>query len=433
MSGHNLPDQLRHAPFEATTVKLFYVPALDGHLIGAGITVPTGTSTGWAKSAIFLHTDGAAGQQFYVNEGSGSSCLFKRVEAGDINLLDSEYIKLGTANDVTLTWNGSALALAFLAHDTGAFTIGSGSRDIDIKWFAGAADDYVQLDVGEKRLILNDVDLLLRDNDELQFGTGVDVAAVYNSTRQALVFKPTSDYMDIEGLSDRYSLSWIAGQWGKPGINADSEPATPNQAEIIVMQQTDQLFEVLGTNASSDDVTINAEGGITFTLDGGDGDEIILLPHLNASQSGWTTVTWDTDQEVRWECNIKTGADITNSIIWAGLKKTDTEVMITDTDQCFFRYEDGVNSGKWEAISSISGTDDAHDSAVTVAINTVYHLVIAIQADKTAKMYINGALVETSAVLDTVGLIPYIGVAADGAAEAKTLHVRGQGISRNFA
>ena len=69
-----------------------------------------------------------------------------------------------------------------------------------------------------------------------------------------------------------------------------------------------------------------------------------------------------------------------------------------------------------------------------MAVDTDYHLVIDIQSDRTAKFYINGTLVETSAALaDAIDLIPYIGVAADGAAAAKSLIVRSQSIIRDFA
>lgn len=225
----------------------------------------------------------------------------------------------------------------------------------------------------------------------------------------------------------RVGLRWNAGERGKPGINADIQ----NAAESVRMI-TDPNFEILGTNASSDDVTYDSEGGILFTTDGADGDEVILLPHLDANQSAWSQWTWGTDKQVVWECLIKTGAAITNSIVWAGLKLTNTEVTATDADQCFFRYENGVNSGKWQAISSIGGADDAADSGVTVAAGTFYRLKIVIAADRTARMYINGVLVETTAALtDATDLIPYIGVAADGAAEAKNLVIYNQSISRS--
>lgn len=269
--------------------------------------------------------------------------------------------------------------------------------------------------------------IALEDGGLVNIGTGIDGTATYNATRQVFEVKMKGDFLSTVGLSDRIKLTWVAGAHGKPGLNADIQ----NAAEATRMI-TDPWFEVLGTNASSDDVTYNAEGGITFTTDGADGDGVILLPHLDTNQSPWAQITWGTDQETRYECLIETGADITNSIVWAGLKLTNTDVVATDDDQCYFRYENGVNSGKWQAVSSIGGSDDASDSGVTVAASTKYHFVIDIQSDRTALMYINGVLVETSAALtDATDFIPYIAVEADGAAEAKTLTIYGAEISRN--
>jgi hypothetical protein len=226
--------------------------------------------------------------------------------------------------------------------------------------------------------------------------------------------------------SSRFALEWVAGQRGKPGVNGDIQ----NIAEATRMV-ADADFEVLGTNASSGDVTFYAEGGIKLETDGADGDEIILLPHLDANQSAWAQVTWGTDKAVAWECVIKTGSAIDNCIIWAGLKLTNTEVTATDDDQAFFRYEDAVNDGEFQCVSSVGGTDDAHDSGLVVAVDTVYHLQIVITAARTAEFWVNGVLYETSAALtDTTDLIPYIGVASDGAAEAKHIYVFSQNISR---
>ena len=228
-------------------------------------------------------------------------------------------------------------------------------------------------------------------------------------------------------LSDRYGLKWIAGQRGKPSLNADILNATEATRMIA-----DPDFEVLGTNASSDDVTFNAEGGITFTTDGADGDGVILLPHLDANQSPWTQVTWGSDKEVEWECIITTGAAITNSIIWAGLKLTNTDVVATDADQVFFRYENGIETGNWVTVISVGGTDHAVASGLVVAVSTKYHLKIQIDSDRNVKMFINGTLYETSPtpLTDAIDFIPYIAVEADGAAEAKTLTIHSQAISR---
>jgi hypothetical protein len=224
-------------------------------------------------------------------------------------------------------------------------------------------------------------------------------------------------------LSRRYELRWVAGQRGKPSLNADIQ----NSAEATRMI-ADPDFEVLGTNASSDDVTFNAEGGVTFTTDGADGDGVILLPHLDANQSAWTQVTWGSDKQVEWECFIKTGASVADVVIYAGLKLTNTNVVATDADQAFFRYED---SGNWDAVYSVGGTDSEDDTGVAVAASTQYHLRIVIDSDRVPRFYINEVLVVTGdALTNAIDFIPYIGVVA-GAAAAKTLDVYGQAISRD--
>lgn len=265
-----------------------------------------------------------------------------------------------------------------------------------------------------------------RDNYVTNIPTGLDYYD--RDLRQKLVSGPSNVlHHPGHGVNLRTELTWNAGQRGKPGINADILSATESVNAIA-----DPWFEVLGTNASSDDVTYNAEGGIVFTTDGGDGDGVILLPHLDANQSPWTEFTWGTDKELTWQARIQSGAAITNSIIWAGLKLTNTDVVATDADQVFFRYEDGINAGEWQAISSIANTDTSTDTNIVVAVSTDYELVISIDASRICRMFINGTLVSTTTALtDVIDLIPYIAVEADGAAEAKTLTIYGQHISRS--
>jgi len=246
-------------------------------------------------------------------------------------------------------------------------------------------------------------------------GQGVGPSA---SGVQALPF--TSRPQGYNGLSPRFELKWIAGAEGLPDLNATAA------SDLI-----DPRFEILGTNASADDVTYYAEGGIKLETDGADGDEVIVLPHLDAGQSVWTEVTWGTDKSVVWEAHIKTGSNITNAIIWAGLKLTNTEVKATDDDQVYFRYEDDVASGNWEVVDSIGGTDTSTDTSVAGAVDTEIYLKIIIGSDRVAKCYLNNTLVRTtSALTDATDFIPYIGVAADGAAAAKHIYVFGQAISR---
>ena len=226
----------------------------------------------------------------------------------------------------------------------------------------------------------------------------------------------------FEGMDSRYRLKWVAGVKGKPGVLGDVISATEGTNVIA-----DKEFHLVGTNVVSTVSSLNVEGGIKLTSTTGGSDQAIIAPHLDASQSAWAVTTWGTDKSVRWECLIKTGGSITANITWAGLKLTNTDVIATDANQVFFRYENGVNSGKWQAVDSIGDSDNAVDSGVTVVLSTQYHLLIIISAARIAKFYIDGVLVSTSAALtDTTDLIPYIGVRGN----AQILDVYGQVISR---
>jgi hypothetical protein len=223
----------------------------------------------------------------------------------------------------------------------------------------------------------------------------------------------------------RYALDWTAGSRGKPGVNADIHSATEATREIA-----DPDFEVLGTNATSACVAYYAEGGITLTTTTASGDQVILVPHLDANQSAWQQVTWGTDKQTAWECTVTTPATITSMIIWAGLKLTNTSVVATDDNQAFLRYEAGVNGGEWQAITSIANVDTTTDSNVLVQASTRYTLRIVIDASRIARLYINGVLiVTTTALTDAMDFIPYIGVQTATTA-ARSLHLHRQAISR---
>lgn len=126
---HKLQSDLENADF-TDTAKLFSTP--NGRVFGWGTSVPSAVA-GWAPGALFIDTDAAAGQQQWVNEGTITSCTFKRKEAGNISMLaaevialaatahidlagtaymgleDDAYIEFGTGNDVRISWNGTYL------------------------------------------------------------------------------------------------------------------------------------------------------------------------------------------------------------------------------------------------------------------------------------------------------------------------------------
>ena len=326
--------------------------------------------------------------------GTWYSRLLQGVRSiADVLLGDGYKTAWGDGDDVTASWTGSVFNVLPAADDT-TMNLGNGTVSFDLNLFGNIATAKLAWDAS--------ANLLSVSGPVRTSGTNV--------------------------LPSRYELRWTAGARGKPSANGDILSTSESTREIA-----DPDFEVLGTNATSGSATYNAEGGIKLTTAGADGDSVIVLPHLDANQTAWSQVTWGTDKETVWEGMLATDASIAATVIWAGLKLTNTPTTATDNDQAFFRYEAGVNSGKWQAIYSIGGTDTATDTGVTAATATVYHFKVAIGSDRTARFWINGTLVVTSSALsNAVDLIPYMGVAASGAAAAKAITVYGEAIGRNI-
>ena len=181
---------------------------------------------------------------------------------------------------------------------------------------------------------------------------------------------------------------------------------------------------------------------------------------MDTDQSAWAKVLWGTENSVEWECSINLPA-IDNQKVWAGLKLTNDQLVATDANQIFFKFQtDATNSeafsdySYWHLVHSIGGTDYISQIPVTVAADTIYHLKIVIDSDRKATCFINGvqynvtstsgstggtavtavqpgvAAAKTAALTNDVDLIPYIGIEA-GAAAAEAVNVHYQAISRH--
>ena len=200
--------------------------------------------------------------------------------------------------------------------------------------------------------------------------------------------------------------------------------------------------------------------GILVTTAGADADQAIIAPHLDTNQSSWQVNKWGTENSVEWECSVQLPA-IDNQKVWAGLKLTNDQVVATDDDQAFFKFQTDATASeaftdftKLHFVHSIGGTDYISVLPITVAATTPYHLKIVIDSDRKATIYVNGiqynitttsgstggtavtavqpskAVVKSAALTNDVDFIPYIGIeAGDGAAEALNVHY--QAISRN--
>ena len=249
----------------------------------------------------------------------------------------------------------------------------------------------------------------------------------------------------------------------KPALNAvaiidpDADSASALAAYVIANKQ----FEVLGTNMTTALCTFGTTiAGILITTAGSDADQAIIAPHLDTNQSSWQVNKWGTENQVEWECSIQLPA-IDNQKVWAGLKLTNDQVVATDDDQAYFKFQTDATASeaftdftKLHFVHSIGGTDYISQLPITVAATTPYHLKIVIDSDRKATIFVNGiqynitttsgstggtavtavqpskAVVKSAALTNDVDFIPYIGIeAGDGAAEALNVHY--QAISRN--
>ena len=265
------------------------------------------------------------------------------------------------------------------------------------------------------------------------------------------------------GLHDARRKYLFEAFYQRPGLNAINiiDPDADSASALAITQAANKNFETLGTNYTTALTTFSAtQAGITMTTATADQDQAILLPHLDTHQTAWSGTKWGTENSVEWECSISIPA-LDNQKVWAGLKLTNDQLVATDANQVFFKYQtDATNSeaftdfAKWHFVHSIGGTDYISRLPITVAVDTQYHFKIKIDSDRKATIFVNGIqynvtetsgstggtavtavqpgkqVVATDALTDDVDLIPYIGI-ENGAAAAEVLNVHYQAISRN--
>jgi hypothetical protein len=275
-----------------------------------------------------------------------------------------------------------------------------------------------------------------------------------NSTTGAIEdFTPIMD-----GDLRRYALETRFTQ--RPAINADIDQAYTEE----VARHANRDFELLGTNMTTALCTFDTtRGGITITTATADEDQAIIAPHLDTTTdqtdcaTAWNGVEWGTENQLKWQASISTNA-IDNQKVWAGLKLTNDQLVATDANQMFFKFQtDADNSEAFtdftllHFVHSIANVDYISALPITVAANTTYHLGISVNAAREATIFVNGVqynvttvagstggtavtavegtVTRTAALANDIDLIPYIGIEA-GAAAAEALDVHYQGISR---
>lgn len=253
----------------------------------------------------------------------------------------------------------------------------------------------------------------------------------------------TEDIVDVQNMKDsvvqicdclglhkraRIQLHWLAGVDGAPGIPGD---IADNGGALHSAANRD--FCIVGTNATSALCTFDAEGGLVLTTAAAGSDEEILTAHTTAKVSGWYGITWGTDRETRFECDIVSGATITAAEHVAGLSLLATMDVATDAD--FVKFWHGSGDANWSLAYDIAGADPIVeiDTGVAFAASTRYHMIIDIDADRVARGYINGVHVATTpALTDAINLLPFVGVGDDASSAAKAMTVYSISMSRLY-
>ena len=238
----------------------------------------------------------------------------------------------------------------------------------------------------------------------------------------------------------------------RPGLNANIDQAST----VEVQRALNRNWEALGTNMTTALCTFATTGaGVLVTTAGADQDQGILTPHLDTAATAWAGTLWGTENSVHFETSIQLPA-LDNQKVWAGLKLTNDQLVATDDDQMFFKFQsDATNSeaftdfAKWHFVHSIGGTDYISRLPITVAANTPYHFKIEVDSDRKAAIFVNGiqynvtttsgstggtavttGTTKTAALSNDVDLIPYVGIEA-GAAAAEAVNVHYVACSRN--
>ena len=256
------------------------------------------------------------------------------------------------------------------------------------------------------------------------------------------------------GTTAKDARRYYLDEWflQRPGINANIDQVST----VEVQRALNRNWEALGTNMTTALCTFaSTSAGVLATTAGADQDQAILTPHLDTAATAWAGTKWGTENEIHFETSIMLPA-LDNQKVIAGMKLTNEQLVATDDDQIYFKYQtDATNSeaftdfAKWHLVHSIGGTDFISQIPVTVAANTPYHLKIEIDSDRKAAIFVNGiqynvtstsgstggtavttGTTKSGALTNDVNLIPYVGIEA-GAAAAEAVNVHYVCCSRN--
>lgn len=234
---------------------------------------------------------------------------------------DSESAYFGDAKDASLVWNGTNLLLRPVADDTGAFYIGDGTLDMDVRVFQGTTADYVQFDVGAKsvifagatRLDFSSANIASANTDGGIIRGGTSGAPITEDTANmkfiSFYFDDGATSGEAVGIYDRLYVTGAAGE----GIAmrafcsvTDVAAGNARGAHLSLSFGTSGSVTGLGTAVEAT-LHIPSAGGLAGTVsaikaainsDGANSDPVgAVLSLIHASNQGNATGAQDVDTD----------------------------------------------------------------------------------------------------------------------------------------
>jgi hypothetical protein len=111
-----------------------------------------------------------------IFNGSDNTWSFDGV---DVHLEDSDFIKFGDAQDVTMDWDGTNLDVIALADDQ-VWRWGQATTVFDMWWYGSGADDNVIFDGSGNLWQFDGVDIRMEDDDKIGFGDASQIQIEYD-------------------------------------------------------------------------------------------------------------------------------------------------------------------------------------------------------------------------------------------------------------
>ena len=214
----------------------------------------------------------------------------------------------------------------------------------------------------------------------------------------------------------------------------------PQLAGSIANTNASKTWEIAGTAAADANATFDTGGGVTLATAAVANNQQIVIPNTTGadnSQSPWQGTSWSTSDQVIGKFNFKV-VDIANTMLFAGFKITTTIDISTDDNQLFVGANSAGTLGgvaaNFVVVESRATIDLQTDTTVAVAAAS-WRVVIAWQADRTARVYLNGVLRHTTAAFGAgiTTMKPMMGIEVLGGGAGRSMTVQRITCSKVYA